>query len=205
MPQARNRMLVAVAMLALVGVAGGRAKIAAHDDTATGFPAHVHTGTCDTLDPNPKYPLQNVHHGVIAHVEGNTDRILDAVRREADRAKDLAEKPFDEVKRAEERLRREHPDVIPVHLSETTVDVPLADLLASPHAINVHESNENIETYIACGDITGTVTGRDLAVALNPLSDSGYSGTAWLRAEGDKTVIHLFLAQSTGAEGTPTA
>ncbi len=82
--------------------------------------------------------------------------------------------------------------------------MPLADLLATPHAINVHESNENIETAIACGNITGTLTGRDLAMALNPLADSGYSGTAWLRAEGDRTVVHLFLAQSTGTVATPT-
>lgn len=207
MPRPNHRVLFIVAMIALVGAAGGRTKIAAHDDTATGFPANVYTGTCDALGTDPAYPLQNVHHGVVAHVEGDTERIFEAVRREADRAKELVGKPFEEIKRAEERLRREHPDVIPLHVSETTIDAPLADLLATPHAIAVHESSDNITTFVACGNITGTVTGRDLAVTLNPQSDSGYSGMAWLRAEGDRTVIHLFLAESTGAgvDATPTA
>ncbi len=38
-------------------------------------------------------------------------------------------------------------------VSETTIEVPLADLLASPHAVNVHRSTEDIGTYVACGNI----------------------------------------------------
>jgi hypothetical protein len=66
-------------------------------------PAHIHTGTCDDLDPTPKFPLANV--------EGGT--------------------------------------------SETTIDVALDELTASHHAVNVHMSEEDVETYAACGDITG--------------------------------------------------
>ena len=37
--------------------------------------------------------------------------------------------------------------------SETTVDVPLADLLAEPHVILIHKSTEEIDVYIACTDL----------------------------------------------------
>lgn len=37
--------------------------------------------------------------------------------------------------------------------SETTVAAPLADLQAADFAINVHESAEAIQNYVACGDI----------------------------------------------------
>lgn len=39
--------------------------------------------------------------------------------------------------------------------SETSIDVPLAELLDSPHAVNVHRSTEDIGTYVSCGNITG--------------------------------------------------
>lgn len=37
--------------------------------------------------------------------------------------------------------------------SETTVDAPLEELQGGGFAINAHESEENIETYVACGVI----------------------------------------------------
>jgi len=37
--------------------------------------------------------------------------------------------------------------------SETTVDVDLADITANEYAINVHESTENLDVYVACGDV----------------------------------------------------
>jgi Cu/Zn superoxide dismutase len=37
--------------------------------------------------------------------------------------------------------------------SETTVAAPLADLQAAAFAINVHESEEAIQNYVACGDL----------------------------------------------------
>ena len=179
---------------------------AAAQEMAQGFPAHIHTGTCDALDPAPLHPLDNAHHGVIAKVHEDLDRVADAVRREGDRARELAGKPFAEIKRAEEALRREHPNVVPVHVSNTTVDVSLAALLASPHAINVHASADEIDTYIACGTIAGTPSGRELGVPLAPLSDSGYSGIAWLHEDGDRTQVTVFLTLGLpGADATPAA
>jgi hypothetical protein len=37
--------------------------------------------------------------------------------------------------------------------SSTTVPAPLETLQATPHAINVHASAENVKTYVSCGDI----------------------------------------------------
>lgn len=41
--------------------------------------------------------------------------------------------------------------------SETVVDVPLTDLLAGQFAINVHKSQQEISTYVACGEIRAQV------------------------------------------------
>jgi hypothetical protein len=38
--------------------------------------------------------------------------------------------------------------------SETTVNVSIADLLASPYAINVHKSQQDVAVYVSCGNIT---------------------------------------------------
>lgn len=38
--------------------------------------------------------------------------------------------------------------------SETVVDVPLSDLQEGEFAINAHASPDDLETYVACGDIT---------------------------------------------------
>jgi hypothetical protein len=37
--------------------------------------------------------------------------------------------------------------------SETTVDVDLSELTASEYAVNVHESAENADVYVACADV----------------------------------------------------
>jgi len=37
--------------------------------------------------------------------------------------------------------------------SETEVDVTIEDLVLDEHAVNVHESPESIETYVACADV----------------------------------------------------
>ena len=42
--------------------------------------------------------------------------------------------------------------------SASTVDVPLAQLQASPLAINVHQSAAALQTYVACGNIPASTT-----------------------------------------------
>lgn len=40
--------------------------------------------------------------------------------------------------------------------SQTTVDVTIDSLLASPHAINVHKSAEEVSVYVACADLVAS-------------------------------------------------
>src|SRR5215204_3474625 len=102
---------------------------------------------------------------------------------------------------------------IPVKSSSTVVDTPLQDLVDGDFAINVHESAEEIDTYIACGDIGGAVTTdegeteNELIIGLGELNGSGHTGIAWLGAEGDKTrvAVHLVESASTGGAGTEAA
>ncbi|HEU4921078.1 MAG TPA: hypothetical protein VFT20_15175 [Candidatus Limnocylindrales bacterium] len=73
---------------------------------AVGFadpmPTHIHEGTCDDLDPTPKYPLNDVATGA----------------------------------------------------SNTVVEVGLDELLATPHAVNIHKSAAEASVYVACAEIT---------------------------------------------------
>jgi len=102
---------------------------------------------------------------------------------------------------------------IPVKGSVTVVDMPLQEIIDGGHAINVHLSAEEIDTYIACGDIGGAVTTdegeteNELIIGLGELNDSGHTGIAWLGAEGDKTrvAVHLVEPASAGGAGTEAA
>jgi hypothetical protein len=81
---------------------------------------------------------------------------------------------------------------VPVTLSENIVDIPLQDMIDGGHAINVHLSNDEIDTYIACGDVGGVITtdagGRqEMMIGLAEQNDSGYSGTVWLGPSTDNT------------------
>ena len=80
----------------------------------------------------------------------------------------------------------------PVKVSEVNhVDVPLQEILDGGHAINVHLSAEEIDTYIACGNIGGLVherengEGMEVTIALAELNDSGHVGIAWLGDDGE--------------------
>ena len=61
--------------------------------------------------------------------------------------------------------------------SESTVSVPLATLLASPHAINVHKSPQEAAVYVSCGEIVAQqptaaprTGGGGMANSTNPLA-----------------------------------
>ncbi len=84
-----------------------------------------------------------------------------------------------------------------VATSSTTIDATIDDLLASPFAINAHESAENITTYVACGDLTGPVVDGLLLVPMREQSDSGMSGVAVLQsndAGGTDVTVYLVYA-----------
>ena len=90
---------------------------------------------------------------------------------------------------------------LPIKTGYTLVDAPLEEIVAGGHAINVHLSGEEIEEYIACGDIGGVVTTDDeegtdeLTIALSELNGSGHVGVAWLGALGDQTEVSVTLIE----------
>ena len=96
---------------------------------------------------------------------------------------------------------------IPVESSLTVVDMPLQEIIDGDYAINVHLSADEIDTYIACGDIGGVVTtdegetDPELIIGLGELNDSGYSGIAWLGADGDQTRVAIDLAEPASTGG----
>jgi hypothetical protein len=144
--------------------------------TEAPHPAHIHNGTCDNLG-DVVYPLSNVS----GPTASNTGSPVAGAATGASNA-------------------------IPVEMSVTTVQTTINDLLSQPYAINVHESQENIGNYVACGNIGGTVSGSDLAIGLGELNGSGYSGVAWLHDNGDgTTTVTIFLTHAGAAMGTPTA
>ncbi len=85
----------------------------------------------------------------------------------------------------------------PAESSFTTVPMTLDAILGADHAINVHLSAEQIDTYIACGELGGVVdAGGALVVGLREESDSGYTGIAFLSpgADGASTDVSVFIA-----------
>ena len=95
-----------------------------------------------------------------------------------------------------------------VEQSETEVDLSLGEILAAPHAINIHESAEEIQNYIACGDLGGRVVDNELVIGLRELNGSGHSGVAALDTaeDGDGTDVDVYLAElEAGTEAAPAA
>jgi hypothetical protein len=100
--------------------------------------------------------------------------------------------------------------------SFTTVPLTIDAILASDHAINVHQSAEAIGEYIACGELGGPLDDSgNLVVGLREMNGSNYAGIAFLSpaADGASTNVSVFIAQDRGnrnrdgggRDGTPTA
>ena len=161
----RAAALIAVAALALFVPAGlAQTPVSEADTAEEAHPAHIHTGTCDTLGD------------VVAP-------LADVV--------DLAASGGEVVGPA---------SALEVKTSQITVDMPLREIIEGGHAINVHESAEAIDVYIACGDVGGVLVtdegGREqLVIGLGELNDSGHTGTAWLGAAGDQTEVRVTLVE----------
>jgi plastocyanin len=160
-------LFVAFALFASTfGGATAQDSTPAADDDSVARPAHIHSGTCDTLG-DVVFPLNDVASADAAAMPaaGNHEHAAQ---------------------------------------NESTVDVSLDDLLAAEHAINIHESAENIGTYIACGDIAGTVTDGALEIELRELNGSGYAGKATLADGGDGTTTVTIMLMH-GDAATPAA
>ncbi len=90
---------------------------------------------------------------------------------------------------------------LPVMVSVTTVHMGVKEIADGRHSINVHQSVDQMGTYIACGDAGGTlIGGADLAFGLAEQNGSGISGTAWVHDRGDgSSTVYLFLTSAGGA------
>lgn len=153
-------------------------------------PAHIHTGTCDELG-DVVYPLSNV--GVPAD---------DATPMAGDSGQGMGMVGSDMA--------------IPAFVSITQLDASLDDILSGPYAINVHESEENIGNYIACGEVGGVQQGDTLYFGLRELNGSGYTGVGLISGDADgSTNVVVYLAPTGSAavggmggdataEGTPS-
>ena len=184
----RNPLLLFAAFLAAGLIAFGAGSVVAQGTPepqaspvagGASHPAHIHNGTCATLG-DVVAPLGDVS---AAHTNDATPMAMD----------------MEMVGSAQ---------AIPVLSSITTVDMAFADIIGAEHAINVHESAENIQNYVACGDIGGVMIGEsDILFGLAPLNNSGLSGVASLHDNGDgTTTVYVYLTSgAAGGMATPVA
>ena len=179
------------ASLTAVSAQGSAATPAGEEDIppVAPYPAHIHSGSCDELG-DVVFPLNDLTRiGADVPPGGTPVAGVPTV------AVDIDATPASAA-------MSEDPTV--VSGSTTIVEASLEDILAEEHAINVHQSPENIQDYIACGDLTGTVTDGMLQIELHELNDSGYVGEAQLQDNEDGTTTVTVVLQIEGT-GTPEA
>ena len=97
-------------------------------------------------------------------------------------------------------------DAVIAEAAFTNIPQSLDELLAEDHALKVHLSADQIQTYLACGDIGGVADADGaLIVGMKELDDSGYAGIAYLvPAANGSTSISVMIAQVIG-NGTDAA
>ena len=141
--------------------------------------AQLHEGVCGSLDATPAFPLIDIGAADGDATPAATDQPVGAAT------------------------------ALPARFSTTVIDANLADLLAAPYAIDVRLTADDPATSVACGDI-GALPGverpeNELAIGLAGRGGSGYGGIAWLRDEGERTVVYVFVAQGLGGTGGAAA
>jgi hypothetical protein len=139
-------------------------------------PAHIHFGSCQQLG-DIAFPLSDV----------SSEMLVDGQPGAGDRVGALTVDPMrDEVR-----------------VSVTTVGASLADIVGGEHAINVHLSNDEMGTNIACGSLAGPlILDSGLAIRLHEQDGSGHQGIAWLaQADEATTAVYLFLVRTAGLTG----
>ena len=144
--------------------------VTAQDDAGTSHPAHLHDGTCEAPG-EVVAPLSNIGSDFVLYGQPAED--IQPVGLESG---------------------------IDVISSATTIEMPLSTFLESEHVLMVHESEQNIQNYVACGDVGGSlIHGSDLQFEIQPLNDSGLSGIAWLFDNGDGTTTAYVFLMGEGA------
>lgn len=174
----RIRTLGLGALLVSGMAASGLGIAFAQDAEVPAHPAHIHAGTCDDLDPVPLAPLSYV--SVLVSDSDDADANTPRGVLTAGR----------------------------VLLSATEgVELSMDDILAESHSINIHLSDPEIDTYIACGEIGGVPVDGDLYIGLRDVNGSGYSGVAKLTSADDATDVEIYLTEPTdeSAPATPVS
>ncbi|HEV2127685.1 MAG TPA: hypothetical protein VGR22_03590 [Thermomicrobiales bacterium] len=141
-------------------------------------PAHIHSGTCEELG-DVVYPLGDLT-GVT--IQGSPV------------ASPIVENP-------------ESPDIVQGEVvieSITEVETTFDELFGAEHAINVHDSAENIGLYIACGNIEGEPEDGRLEIDIHPLNNSGFEGIAVLEETEEGVItVTVTLRDVSDVEATP--
>ncbi|MFN8662906.1 MAG: hypothetical protein U0075_13510 [Thermomicrobiales bacterium] len=194
---ARRQLIRAFAASALLlGVGGALAPASgfAQDATpsmmqeAAAHPAHIHAGSCPDVG-DVVFPLQDI---TARDMMGTPSAGM------SEQASPMAGSDDYGTPMAGKAERNINWDEV-VAMSTTVVQAPLSDILSADHAINVHESAEKIQNYIACGDITGTPENGTLEIALDERNNSGVEGEAYLTDNGDNTTtVEVLLMQASG-------
>ena len=188
----RHLMQTLAASALLLGVGGALAPVSgvAQDATpsmmqeAAPHPAHIHAGTCPDVG-DVVFPLEDVAPtDMMATPGAGMDTQASPTAGMTDQDID-----WDKV----------------VAMSTTVVQAPLSDILGAEHAINVHESAEQIDMYIACGDITGEPEDGTVEITLDERNDSGVEGEAYLTDNGDDTTTVEVLLMQASDDGTSEA
>jgi hypothetical protein len=198
--------IASLVFLSIVVGLGGRTLGADAQDASDSHPAHIHSGSCDQLG-DVVYPLTNVSaSGMMSGMQAMAATPSSGMPAAMATPGGLTMSPA-----------RGATTALAVETSQTLVAASLDDLLAQPYAINVHESQDTIQNYIACGDLGGAMMtgpamaqGGVLAIGLRELNTSGESGIAVLRAtDTNQTMVWIYLAQglsgTSGGMGTPSA
>jgi hypothetical protein len=88
-------------------------------------------------------------------------------------------------------------DAVVAEAAFTSIPQTLEELLAEDHALKVHLSKEQIQTYLACGDVGGQLDANGaLIVGMKELDGSGYAGIAYLQpAANGTTSVSVMIAQ----------
>ena len=95
---------------------------------------------------------------------------------------------------------------IPVERGVTAVDATVEDLRTGGYAINIHQSPDDIGTYITCGNLNGVIDESGaLVVGLGQLNDSGHSGVAILTEEGEQTSVAVYLTVGLSGDAAEAA
>lgn len=176
-------VMVALALTATVsgGLAGAQDSATpsiTEDDVPR--PAHIHFDTCETLG-DVAFPLNDVTDVTIAG---------------SPVASPIVETPQDPNIEMGERVLESITEV------EATLDTLLGE--NASYAINVHDSAEKIDLYIACGDIVGEPENDRLEIELNEQNDSGFEGGAVLEQTGENTVtVTVTLYDVSDVNATP--